>query len=226
MLLPPPRRFAARDELEHQHVDAGEAQQQDLAAKREIPEIADRLADEHEAAADHGKAEAEPRPRKNLARQVRIGAVLRCKTEQAQIDDRDRADDQRQRNDVNRFDGRKGPFRLPDELRELRALQPLQQGHDGLHGGPPLCYSSRRRRSIIRRGYRRSTVRRQRSRTTAGKRKSSAGLSEFGRSHCVSKASPAAAPMLERRAPTDWRAPAAASSTGTRDLATTAWAHQ
>src|SRR5262245_12867247 len=133
MLLPPPRRAAARDELEHQHVDAGEAQQQDLAAKCEIPEIADRLADEHEAAADHGKTEAEPRPRKNLPRQLRIRALRRRKTEQAQIDDRDRADNQRQRDDVNRLDGWKGPFRFPDELREPRALGPLQDCHDRLH---------------------------------------------------------------------------------------------
>src|SRR5262245_65862496 len=223
MLLPPPRRAAARDELEHQHVDAGEAQQQDLAAKREISEIADRLADEHEAAADHGQPEADPGPRKNLPRQVHIRAVRRCKTEQAQIDNRDRAYNQRQRDDVNRLDGRKGPFRFPDEFRELRALDPLQECHDRLHAVSILRAGRGR---TTRRGYRRSTVRRPRSRTTAGRPKSPADPSAFRRPDCASKASPSAAPMFERRAPTEWRAPAAASSTGRRDLATTAWAHR
>ena len=60
--------------------------------------------------------------RQDFPCQLSEGTYGRSDPEQAQVQDRDRADHQRNRDDMNHLDGREGPFRLMNEYGQRRGF--------------------------------------------------------------------------------------------------------
>jgi len=90
---------------------------------------------EQSGAGDCRDAKRAPGPGDELANQVAGRVAESRQAEQTEVDPQDGADNQRDGEDVNRFQERE-PVREADVLREGEALNPIPEGGEGHRGGP------------------------------------------------------------------------------------------
>src|SRR6266851_10247351 len=80
--------------MKEDHVEPRQSQQDELALEEEIAGIAGGLCREEQAAGEGRESERDPGAGEDVARKPAERAIQRSKTNEPQVDDRDRADDQ------------------------------------------------------------------------------------------------------------------------------------
>jgi hypothetical protein len=113
--------------MKGRHVDARQGEQHELHSKLKILRVADRVRGEQHAAGQYSECKGGPGERQHIGRHGGDAAVGGCNAQQSQVDDRNRADDERDRENVHALDPRKEHAAFANGGGKRRLAQPDEE---------------------------------------------------------------------------------------------------
>jgi hypothetical protein len=131
------REVAQRTHVQHRRVDPAGEDQPHLQHEHRLHDELGGVRREHRESAERSNQEAQQRPRYRVARQQRDRHAP-AQAEQPQVDQRDRAEQQREAPDVDRLGDRVGVQRLAHEPAEAGRLDRVQRARHGPDALPQL----------------------------------------------------------------------------------------